>query len=193
MMRIRVRFRLPPCLLSIFLGLIVPLFFPAWASAQITVTDEFKAKEAQNAGQQSAVVPNVRSSTGIHGKTLLNLVTLPEGRMGSNSVGLAPRFSHTHPFWDRINKSETVAMFGLEAFDMAQTCNNLAHGGREHFNSFQSCPKEVAYTLGIRVGAILAAYALHETRHHKLERMPMLYMTGTSVNGIAYSKEHGAW
>jgi hypothetical protein len=97
-----------------------------------------------------------------------------------------------HPFWDRANKVEATAMVGLAAFDLGQTCHNLTHGGRED-NLTQSCPKDIAITVGIDAAALGAAWVLHRTGHHRLERIPMLWKVGDSISGIVYSKVHGAW
>jgi hypothetical protein len=97
-----------------------------------------------------------------------------------------------HRFWDKPNKLEFGAMVGLAAFDMAQTCDNLANGGNESFLT-QSCPKDLAIILGVNAGTVGLAWLLHRTGHHKLERIPMLWKAGDSINGIVYSKQHGAW
>jgi hypothetical protein len=172
------------------LSLAILLFLPPWASAQLLLPDDsYTKRDAPNI----AITPNLHIAPTIDDNSPVRWSPPVTDLTRSNPLSKAPISFHVHPFWDPINKVETGAMFGLETFDMAQTCNNFAHGGHEAFTSIQSCPKEVVFTVGIRAAALLAAYALHHTRHHQLERMPMLYMAGTSFNGIVYSKVHGAW
>lgn len=95
-------------------------------------------------------------------------------------------------FWDRPNRIEAVAMLSLATADMAQTCRFLARGERERWLT-QSCAANVALTAGFTATALLGAYALHRSGHHRLERLPMLYMTATSARGIVMSKRWGGW
>jgi hypothetical protein len=99
---------------------------------------------------------------------------------------------HSPHFWDTPNKIEFASMTGLAVGDMTQTCRFLSRGWRE-MQLTQSCPKDVAITAAFDAGAALAAFALHKTGHHKLERIPMLYMAGASARGIIESKVNGAW
>ena len=71
-------------------------------------------------------------------------------------------------FFDKGNEIEAAAMLP-EFTDMAQTCYFLSHGARE-FNLTQSCPANVAITLGFDAAAIMGAYLLHRTHHSKLAR-----------------------
>lgn len=95
-------------------------------------------------------------------------------------------------FWDRPNRIEAVTMFSLAAADMTQTCRFLARGEHERWLT-QSCGANVAITAGFTAAALLGAYALHRSGHHRLERLPMLYMTATSARGIVMSKRWGGW
>ncbi len=96
-------------------------------------------------------------------------------------------------FWDRPNKASAVVMVSLAAADMAQTCRNLGRRGHEDFLPTQSCVGAVAITSAFEMGAIAGAWALHRRGHHKLERVPMLFMAGQSARAIAYSKSKGGW
>ena len=109
------------------------------------------------------------------------------------NVPIAKPVTHDHRFMDRWNKIEFVTMMTAESVDMGQTCNNLAHVGHEVFQPSQSCAGVVSLTMAYRGAALLAAYGLHRTHHHKLERIPMLFMISGSVQGMVYSKQHGAW
>ena len=121
-----------------------------------------------------------------------------------SSATAAPRF------WDKINKIEFGAMTSLAAFDMAQTCHNLASrrtvqalsptpgvtvpvviGGHEDFLPTQSCAGAVGLTAAFDASALGLSYLFHRTHHLKLERIPMLLMGEQSARGIVYSKLHG--
>jgi hypothetical protein len=95
-------------------------------------------------------------------------------------------------FWDRPMKAEFTSMVLMGSFDMAQTCNFLQHGRSERLLT-QSCPGNVALTAGFDAAALTGAWLLHKTGHHKLARLPMLYMTGVSTYGVAKSKSLGGW
>jgi hypothetical protein len=153
-----------------------------------------------------------------YGQELHAMIDMPQpkseavlGWQGQSKV------STEHRFWDRTNKIETTSMVVLAAFDMAQTCHNLASTetvithlttprapggyvdvpitlhGHEHSLPTQSCAGAVGLSSAFDGAAAGLAYLFHRTHHHKLERIPMLYMGGTSLEGIIYSKEHGAW
>ena len=117
----------------------------------------------------------------------------------------------TPKFWDNINKIEFGTMTSLAAIDMAQTCHNLASrrtvqalsptpgvtvpvviGGHEDFLPTQSCAGAVGLTAAFDASALGLSYLFHRTHHHKLERIPMLFMGEQSAQGIVYSKLHGA-
>ena len=95
-------------------------------------------------------------------------------------------------FWDTPNRASALAMLGLAGADMAQTCRFLARGRHEDYLT-QSCAGNVALTAAFEVGAITGARALHRMGHHKLERVPMLFMAGQSARALAYSKQKGGW
>jgi hypothetical protein len=89
-------------------------------------------------------------------------------------------------------KMEFTGMVVMGSFDMAQTCNFLHHGRPEGLLT-QSCPGNVAITAGFDAVALGGAWLLHKTGHHKLARLPMLYMAGVSTYGVAKSKSMGGW
>ena len=95
-------------------------------------------------------------------------------------------------FWDTPNRASAVAMLSLAGADMAQTCRFLSRGCHEDYLT-QSCAGNVALTAAFEVGAIAGAWTLHRRGHHKLERVPMLFMAGQSARAIAYSREKGGW
>jgi hypothetical protein len=98
-----------------------------------------------------------------------------------------------HSYWDKWNKVEAITMTGALAFDMGQTCNSLAHGGHEMNLPSQHCGAIVGMSAGFAAAAVGLSYAFHRLGHHKLERIPMIYMTYGSAHGIIYSKQHHGW
>lgn len=111
---------------------------------------------------------------------------LPKINLEVRTVQPEPRF------WDRPMKVEFTSMVLMGSFDMAQTCNFLQHGRSERLLT-QSCAGNVALTAGFDAAALTGAWLLHKTGHHKLARLPMLYMTGVSTYGVAKSKSLGGW
>lgn len=97
-----------------------------------------------------------------------------------------------HRFYDKPAKIELTASLSLAAFDMGQTCHNLATGGREYWMT-QSCAGDIGIVLGVHAAQEGLAYLLHRTGHHHLERFTRLYTIQAHVRGILYSKQHGAW
>jgi hypothetical protein len=95
--------------------------------------------------------------------------------------------TNMHPFWDKPNKVEAASMFAMASLDMAQTCYGLAHGGRE-LHLTQSCVDNNFITFSFEAATVTGTWLLHRTNHHKLERMPMLYMVGVSTSGVVGSK-----
>ena len=110
----------------------------------------------------------------------------PKINLEVHTLQPAPRF------WDRPTKIEFTGMVVMGSFDMAQTCNFLQHGRSERLLT-QSCAGNVAITAGFDAAALGGAWLLHKTGHHKLARLPMLYMTGVSTYGVAKSKSLGGW
>jgi hypothetical protein len=95
-------------------------------------------------------------------------------------------------FWDRPNRVAALTMVSLAAADMAQTCRFLARGRHEDYLT-QSCAGNVALTSAFEVGALAGAWALHHSGHHRLERVPMVFMAGQSARAIIYSHSKGGW
>jgi hypothetical protein len=98
-----------------------------------------------------------------------------------------------HQFYDRPARVTLAAELTLNAFDTAQTCNNLAHGGHEDALPIKSCAGMVGIQLGIMAAGEGLAYFLHRTHHYKLERIPRYYVIGANARGLIYSKAHGAF
>ena len=98
-----------------------------------------------------------------------------------------------HKFYDRQAKIELAAAITMAAFDIAQTCHNLANGGREYFLPTQSCAKTNALLFGQVAIQELIVYGLHRHGHHKLERYARLFTVGANLEGVIYSKAHGAF
>jgi hypothetical protein len=105
----------------------------------------------------------------------------------------APRPKAHARFYDRTAKAQLAVEAGALAWDETTTCRNLARGGTEQWLPTQSCAGVVGYQLLFAAAAEGAAYLLHRTNHHKLERIPRLYVAGAAVAGIAHSKRTGAW
>ena len=95
-------------------------------------------------------------------------------------------------FWDKPNRITAVVMISLAGADAAQTCRNLAKGGHEVV-LMQSCALDTAIVAGADSVAILGAWTLHKWGHHRLERVPMIFMGYESAYGLIYSKRSGAW
>lgn len=94
------------------------------------------------------------------------------------------------PYWDTINRLELGAGVAAAAVDMRYTCRNLDSGGREYTLPAHTCGQAIALTAGLYAGAEGLAYIFHRTGHHKLERIPVLYLIGANVHGAAYSAAH---
>jgi hypothetical protein len=97
----------------------------------------------------------------------------------------------THPFWDRTNKIEFSIGGAAAAWDMTKTCKNLATpAGKEYNLPVSSCGGAVAFTIGEQAAAWSSAYVLHRTHHHKLERIPELFLIETNIQGAISSTVH---
>lgn len=97
------------------------------------------------------------------------------------------------PFWTRSTKAEGWTLAGVAVFDGAQTCHNLATGGREVWLHTRTCGGAVGRMAAWDVGIIGAAWILHRAHHDKLARVPMLFQIEEHTRAIIYSKEHHAW
>jgi len=119
---------------------------------------------------------------------------LPDMPVPKDSRPIAP-LARPMPreFWDRPNKIAAVAMIGLTTADVAQTCHGLITHTAYEIVLTQSCGKNVAIVAGSDAAAIFGAWFLHRTGHHRLERVPMVFMGYQSAYGLIYSKHTGAW
>lgn len=102
-------------------------------------------------------------------------------------------FKRPGQFLSRPIKIELGAMVGAAAFDMGQTCRNLANGGTERFLPTHTCGGAVAITAGFDAAALGGAWLLHRMHHDKLALVPMAFMSEQSLRAIVYSKQHKAW
>ena len=98
-----------------------------------------------------------------------------------------------HRFYDRPGKLLLTAALTAAATDTAQTCRNLARGGREVFLPTQSCPQVNLFLFGEVLAQEGVAYLLHRHGRHKLERLIRLASITDNVSGLVYSRRHGAW
>ena len=98
-----------------------------------------------------------------------------------------------HAMYDRTAKVELAAEVSLMTFDTVQTCHFLAHGGHEDNLPTQRCAGMIGLQLSFAAGAEGLTWVLHKTGHHKLERIPRIYLMYGNASGIAYSKLHRGW
>lgn len=124
---------------------------------------------------------------------LMLMAFLLSGPTFGNELPDMPTPKPQHSFFDKWNKLEFASSGTLAAFDAGQTCHNLATGGHEDKLPVKSCGTMVAFTLAEQAGAWSLAWVLHKTGHHKLERIPALYLIGANSYAIAYSHKHGAF
>jgi hypothetical protein len=109
----------------------------------------------------------------------------------SGSRLIADRSAPTHPFYDRFAKLELAAAGTLAATDSAITCRFLARGEREMNLPTQSCAGMVGFQLAFYGAGEGISFLLHRTGHHKLERLPRLYLGSSNAYGIAFTARHG--
>jgi hypothetical protein len=122
--------------------------------------------------------------------TLLSPKVLPPTIESPKPKIEAPAPPARIPYWDTLNRIELGAGAAAAAVDMRYTCRNLDSGGREYTMPAHNCGQAVAFTVGLYAGAEGVAYLLHRTGHHKLERIPVLYLIGANIHGAAYSAAH---
>jgi len=111
-----------------------------------------------------------------------------EPGFGKSAVGAPIR---QHSFYDRFAKLELAAAGSLAATDSVITCRFLARGQREMNLPTQSCAGMVGLQLGFYVAGEGLSFLLHRTGHHKLERLPRLYLGSGNAYGIAFTARHG--
>lgn len=100
-----------------------------------------------------------------------------------------------HRYWDTPNKALLLTHAGLEAADFGITHRNIALGGRELDPIATSlCNRGTVGQLvffGGRMAVVTGvSYALHRFGLHKAERTFILYLSGDSAWGLAYSLQH---
>ena len=113
----------------------------------------------------------------------------PKGEWEAAKINYVPKpVSDGHVgFWDKKNKIEFVAMVTTATADSVNTCHFLHEGVLHEVNLTQSCAANVAITAGFDAAAVFGAWLLHRSHHHKLERLPMLYMAAINAEGFIYS------
>lgn len=90
-------------------------------------------------------------------------------------------------FWDAHAKVAAASTIGLLAWDSANTCNNLAHGGHEDWLHTQSCGVAVAEMTASKIAFWGAAYLFHRHHHDKIARVFEWAGPAWSAAGVAYS------
>jgi hypothetical protein len=123
---------------------------------------------------RTAVV-SIRSVDGIEGSAPLRAV----------------RSAPIHHFYDRYAKLELAGAGSLAVTDTVITCRFLARGQREMNLPIQSCGGMVGLQLGFYGAGEGLSFLLHKTGHHKLERLPRLYLGFGNAQGIVFSARHG--
>ncbi len=100
-----------------------------------------------------------------------------------------------HKFWDKPNKTLFASHALLEALDFGITHHNLRQGGQE-MDAFarpfcdHGTVGQAAFFGGRMAGVLAASYVLHQTGHHKLERIFPVYASADSGYGVVYSFVH---
>lgn len=96
-----------------------------------------------------------------------------------------------HRFYDRFAKVELAGAGSIAAADSVITCRFLARGQREMNLPTQSCAGMVGLQVGFYGAGEGLSFLLHRTGHHKLERLPRLYLAYGNASGIVFSARHG--
>lgn len=97
-----------------------------------------------------------------------------------------------HRFADKQNVGAFAAAFALRSVDSASTCYNLANTPtwRERWLPVKSCVGVASYNVASVTAGAAAAYLLHRTHHHRLERwMPWATAAGAAA-GIIYTHKN---
>lgn len=113
--------------------------------------------------------------------------------LAAGAVAPVAPANSVHRFYDHPAKIELAVATSAAAFDIGQTCHNLATGGREVWLPTQHCPQITLVLLGSVAAQEGIAYMFHRTGHHKLERLIRLFTIEENTRAIIYSKQHGAW
>jgi hypothetical protein len=102
---------------------------------------------------------------------------------------LKPKDAPTHHrFYDRTAKLQLITAGTLMTWDIAQTTRNLSHGGHEYTLPTQSPAGIAAIQLGIAAASEGISFLLHKSNHHRLERLPRLYVIAGSARGLLESR-----
>jgi hypothetical protein len=99
-----------------------------------------------------------------------------------------------HSFWDSRNRELFAGVTALSAADFAVTRSNLRNGGTELnpvTRLFGRSTPGLALNFSLETAGIVAAsYLLHETGHHKLERIVSVVNIGSSATAVGYGLAH---
>lgn len=123
----------------------------------------------------------------------MNLALLFFCCMATRSAIEAPKPKLEHRFYDRPAKIELALAVTASAFDNGQSCYNVSRGGPEVMLPTQSCAGITAILTSEVAIQELAAYFLHRTHHHKLERVIRFVTITANTEAIIYSKHYGAF
>ena len=99
-----------------------------------------------------------------------------------------------HKFYDRVGKIELGLAVAAAGADIAQTCHGMITDPlhtRELGLPSQHCGGVVFFLGGQVLIQEGAAYLLHRTHHHKLERAARFFSVFENTKGIVYSAKHG--
>lgn len=92
-----------------------------------------------------------------------------------------------HKFYDRTAKIELGINAVLFTVDSIESCNP---NHRETFLPVQGCKNIVLFMAGEHALQEGAAFLLHKTGHHKLEKFARLGMTQAHAHAIIYNRTH---
>jgi len=106
----------------------------------------------------------------------------------------SPSAPSPHGFWDSKNRKLFAGVTALSAADFVVTRSNLRNGGRELnpvTRVFGRSTPGLALNFSLETAGIVAAsYLLHETGHHKLERIVSVVNIGSSATAVGYGLAH---
>lgn len=109
-------------------------------------------------------------------------------------VSLPEETPKPHRFWDNKNRALFATVAAFSAADFCVTRANLASGGRELnpvTRILSGSTPGLAVNFALETGSVIgASYLLHETGHHKLERIVSVANIGGSVAAVAFGLTH---
>lgn len=116
-------------------------------------------------------------------------INAPSAAMVSGTLySIAPQ-NAPHRFWDSKNRELFAGVTVLSAAG-----SNLRNGGRELdpvTRMFGRSTPGLALNFSLETaGVVAASYLLHETGHHKLERMVSVVNIGSSATAVGYGLAH---